>query len=93
MKAVRLYCYPSRDALALWHKHYTKNGGLRDAMGEKRSRYSPEETKAAADDYLEHCRSLRRTMRAVKQPSVEALTEWVDDKDSHARCSMVRLSE
>ena len=93
MKAVELYIrydrsiadtirelgYPSRGALARWYKEYQKNGGLSRGYERKKYKYSVEEKKAAVEYYLEHGRSLRRTIRAMGYPSVEALTKWIDE--------------
>jgi transposase-like protein len=92
MKAIELYIkydrsiadtirelgYPSRGALARWYKEYQKNGCLRRGYERKNHKYSLEEKKAAVDYYLEHGRSLRRTIRAMGYPSVAALTKWID---------------
>jgi len=92
MKAIELYIkydrsiadtirelgYPSRGALARWYKEYQKNGCLRRSYERKNHKYSLEEKKAAVDYYLEHGRSLRRTIRAMGYPSVAALTKWID---------------
>ena len=92
MKAIELYIkyersiagtirelgYPSRGALARWYKEYKKNGYLRRSYERKTHKYSLEEKKAAVGYYLEHGRSLRRTIRAMGYPSVAALTKWID---------------
>lgn len=45
----------------------------------KKHKCNLEEKKVAVDYYLEHGRSLRRTIRAIGYPSVAALTKWVDE--------------
>ncbi len=69
---------PAGGALARWYKEYQKNGYLRRSYERTTHKYSLEEKKAAVGYYLEHGRSLRRTIRAMGYPSVAALTMWID---------------
>jgi transposase InsO family protein/transposase-like protein len=76
---VRELGYPDRKSLKLWHKEYVETGGLHDGYRKSYSKYTAEQKKAAVDYYLEHGRSLSRTVRAMGYPTKEALRTWVDD--------------
>lgn len=94
---IRELGYPSRSVLPRWYKECQANGDLRRKC-ERKPKYSIEEKKAVVDYYLEHGRSLRRTIRAMGYPSVAALTKWIDElapgqrKVSMVSGSMVQLS-
>jgi len=91
MKAVRLYIkydfsaadavrelgYPSRRMLVRWYKEYQETGELHRQYT-REPRRTPEEMQAAVDYYLDHGRSISRTVRAMGYPSRETLSEWID---------------
>lgn len=91
MKAVRLYIkydfsaadtvrelgYPSRRMLVRWYKEYQETGELRRQYT-REPRRTPEQMQAAVDYYLDHGRSISRTVRAMGYPSRETLREWID---------------
>ena len=93
MKAVNLYfkyggnsaavCrelgYPSRWALRLWVKEYKSTGSLHDGYSLRAPEYSEEQKQAAVDYYLEHGRSLRRSIQALGYPNRETLRQWLDE--------------
>ena len=78
MKAVKLYIkydlcaadtirelgYPSRKMLVRWYKEYQETSDLHRHYS-KESRYTFEEMQTAVDYYLNHGRSISRTVRAV----------------------------
>lgn len=92
MKAIKLYVkydfsaadtlrelgYPSRSMLVRWYKEYKETGELHEQYA-KRPRYSPEQMQKAVKYYLNHGRSITRTIRAVGYPSRPTLREWIDE--------------
>lgn len=71
--------YPSRVTLRIWWKEYQFGGDEFLERGHRRPRYSGEEKRGAVDYYLEHGKSLARTIRAMGYPSREMLGNWVDE--------------
>lgn len=71
--------YPSRVTLRSWWKEYQLGGDEFLAGKHRRPRYSDEEKRGAVDHYLEHGKSLARTIRAMGYPSREVLADWVDE--------------
>ncbi len=57
--------YPNRATLRLWWGEYESTGEIPEGRGTRRSKYTDEQMRAAVDHYLEHGRSLSRTMRAL----------------------------
>ncbi len=87
MRAVKLYIkydlnvaatlrelgYPSKNALKQWYVEYMEDGGLHKHFA-KKSKYSPSQKKAAVAYYMEHGRSISRTIRAIGYPCRDVLT-------------------
>ncbi len=72
--------YPSRATLRLWWREYESTGEIPKGKGTRQSKYTDEQMGDAVDYYLEHGRSLSRTMRALGYPkSRQTLGEWIDD--------------
>lgn len=71
--------YPSRATLRNWWREYQIGGDEFLAREHRRPRYSDEEKRGAVDHYLEHGKSLARTIRAMGYPSREVLASWVDE--------------
>ena len=71
--------YPNRNTLRNWWKEYQIGGDGFLERGHRRPRYSVEEKQDAVDHYLEHGKSLARTIRAMEYPSREVLANWVDE--------------
>ena len=71
--------YPSRVTLRNWWKEYQVSGDEFLERRRRRPRYSDEEKRDAVDHYLEHGKSLARTIRAMGYPSREVLASWVDE--------------
>lgn len=71
--------YPTRHTLRNWWREYQIGG---DGFLERKRRepkYSDEEKRGAVDYYLEHGRSLARTIRAMGYPGRETLGGWIDE--------------
>lgn len=71
--------YPNRATLRNWWKEYQLSGDGFLERRHRRPRYSDEERQGAVDHYLEHGKSLARTIRAMGYPSREVLANWVDE--------------
>lgn len=92
MKAVLLYIkydkspsaviyelgYPSRNILASWYKEYVETGVLHGEDNKWKSKYSAEQRKTAITYYLEHGRSISRTVRALGYPKKTTLADWLN---------------
>jgi transposase-like protein len=76
---VRELGYPNRKSLTLWYKEYAKAGKLHEVFAGSRSKYTNQQKRDAVDYYLEHGKSLARTVKAMGYPTKEALRVWVDD--------------
>jgi len=70
--------YPSRAALKLWRKQYlqAKETGRARERTRRKSKYTPEQKQTAVSYYLEHGRSLMRTIRALGYPCRDTLRQW-----------------
>ena len=72
--------YPNRATLRLWWREYESTGEVPEGKGARQSKYTVDQMRAAVDHYLEHGRSLSRTMRALGYPkSRQTLGEWIDE--------------
>ena len=71
--------YPSRGMLYNWYKEYLETGALRsdDKLGH--AKYSKEQRKQAVEYFLEHGRSISRTIRALGFPGKTVLSEWLNE--------------
>ena len=79
MKAVQLYVkydmnmavvirelgYPSRGMLYNWYREFESDGALRNDNERGHSKYTVEQRKQAIQYYLEHGRSISRTIKAL----------------------------
>lgn len=70
---------PNRHTLRNWWKEYQIGGDEFLERRHRRPKYSDEEKRGAVDYYLEHGKSLARTIRAMGYPSREMLGNWVDE--------------
>ncbi len=98
LKAVKLYIkydhrvatvlqelgYPSKNALKQWYREYIKNDGLHEKHG-RQSKYTATQRSAAVEYYLEHGRSISRTIKALGYPHRETLREWLNELASNER--------
>lgn len=71
--------YPTRHTLRNWWKEYQTSGDEFLEKKHRKPKYSDEEKRGAVDYYLEHGRSLARTIRAMGYPSREMLGRWIDE--------------
>lgn len=71
--------YPSKGALRLWVKEYESTGTLHDEYRARAPKYSNQQEQAAVDYYLEHGRSLRRSIQVLGYPNPETLRQWLDE--------------
>lgn len=72
--------YPNRATLRLWWKEYVRTGVVPVGKGTRKSRYTDEQARRAVEHYLEHGRSLSRTMRALGYPKGrQTLCDWIDE--------------
>jgi transposase-like protein len=61
--------FPNRHTLSMWWKEYELTGKVPVGKDHHRkSLYSDEQARAAVDHYMEHGKSLARTMRALGYP-------------------------
>ena len=71
--------YPTRHTLRNWWKEYRISGDGFPERKRRKPKYSDEEKQDAVDHYLEHGRSLARTIGAMGYPGRETLAGWVDE--------------
>ena len=73
--------YPHRQTLRNWWKEYEATGDIPVGKDHHRkSEYTDDQARAAVDHYLEHGKSLARTMRALGYPKGrETLCGWIDE--------------
>lgn len=77
---IRELGYPSRQTLRMWWDEYAATGNVPTGKHESDPRFTDEQRHRAVDHYLEHGRSLARTMRALGYPkSREYLCRWIDE--------------
>lgn len=68
--------YPARNMLQQWYKEYIETGRLHEKHG-KKSKYSLKQKRTAVEYYLEHGRSISRTIHAIGYPHRDTLREWL----------------
>ena len=71
--------YPTRHTLRNWWREYRISGDGFPERKRREPKYSDEEKQDAVDHYLEHGRSLARTIGAMGYPGRETLAGWVDE--------------
>ncbi|MEW6081725.1 MAG: IS3 family transposase [Bacillota bacterium] len=71
--------YPTKNTLKHWVREYNATGALHDGYRGRPPKYSNEQKQAAVDYYLEHGRSLRRSIQALGYPNRETLRQWLDE--------------
>jgi transposase-like protein len=93
MKAVELYFkyggspaavrrelgYPTKNTVKQWAREFESAGALHERCRRHPPRYSEEQKRAAVGYYLEHGRSMQRTVRALGYPHKATLKEWLDE--------------
>ena len=77
---IRELGYPSKEALRMWHRDWLeeRRTGIPSSRGERYSRYTDGQRRAAVEHYLTHGRRSGRTMRRMGYPSREVLAAWID---------------
>lgn len=73
--------YPSLKMLSKWHRELQieqETDIIRD-NSDRCSIYTQQQKQAAGDHYLEHGRSLARTVRALGYPSRRVLSGWCEE--------------
>ena len=73
---IRELGYPSKMALRNWYKEYIMCGGLHSSY-KKEPKYSLEEREHAVTYYIEHGKSVSRTVRNLGYPSRPTLEKWI----------------
>lgn len=105
LKAVRLYIkydlcaadtvrelgYPDRKMLVRWYKEYQETGGLHKQFV-KSPKYTSNNMQIAVDYYLQHGRSIARTIKVIGYPSRETLKEWIDELAPGKRKARIKRS-
>ena len=88
---IRELGYPSRNALKQWYEEYIQSGAINEDK-DRCKKYSRNQMKIAVDYYLEHGRSLSRTIRALGYPTRETLTKWIDELAPNERKVRIKRS-
>ena len=81
---IRELGYPSKESLRNWYKEYIKNGNLHTEYIRK-DMYSEEEKLNAVNYYIEHGKSVSRTVRKLGYPSRPILDKWIDEIASNEK--------
>lgn len=80
--------YPSRRALRNWYEEYLQEGNLHQSYV-KKTKFSEEEMEIAVNYYLEHGKSVSRTVKKLGYPSRPVLDKWIleraPDEKRHCR--------
>ena len=80
--------YPDRRMLAKWYKDYLdeqKDGIARDRYSRRSPQYSLEQKTTAVKHYLEHGRSMARTIKMLGYPCRETLRDWCKELAPESR--------
>ena len=75
---IRELGYPSRNALRQWVKDFKRDGDLHKRH-KRKSKFSKEECEFAVKHYLEHRKSIIKTIRAIGYPSRYTLFQWLKE--------------
>ena len=70
--------YPSKNRLYQWYQEYISTGTLSDKK-DRKSKYSKEQREAAVKYYLEHGKSVSKTIAALGYPKKSALCDWLNE--------------
>ena len=85
---IRELGYPTRRALRNWYEEYKENKSLHTNYIRK-YKYNSEEKHTAVNYYLEHGKSVSRTVRKLGYPSRPELVNWIaeiaPDQKKHCR--------
>ncbi|MGI6728208.1 MAG: IS3 family transposase [Anaerovoracaceae bacterium] len=75
---IRELGYPSKKSLRNWYHEYKGSNDLHSNYNRK-DKYSLEEKQVAVDYYLEHGKSISRTVRKLGYPSRPKLDKWISE--------------
>ena len=80
---VRVLGYPDPTQLKVWYKEFIERGDLHQHF-RKPTKYTPADIQTAVDYYLQHGRSISRTIRKLGYPSRPTMRAWLlaHDPDS-----------
>jgi transposase-like protein len=85
---IRELGYPTKETLWNWYNEYSQNGDLHQNFI-KQPKYSEEEIQRAVNYYLEHGRSISKTVKKLGYPSRPILNKWIlelaPEKKRHCR--------
>ena len=85
---IRELGYPSKNSLRNWYEEYKNSNDLHSSYIRK-YKYSSEEKQVAVTYYLEHGKSVSRTVRKLGYPSRPELDKWIaeiaPDQKKHCR--------
>ncbi len=71
--------YPSRNQIRAWYKEYAETGTVKEKSARNRSKFTAEQRATAVKYYLEHGRSITKTIRALGYPKRTTLCEWLNE--------------
>lgn len=105
MRAVKLYIkydksaasviqelgYPNRHTLKNWYLEYQQNNDLKK-KSQRASKFSYEQEETAVSYYMEHGKSISRTIRALGYPSRTLLKQWIQKQHPEEKTHCVRNS-
>lgn len=75
---IRELGYPSRNALRYWVKEF-ENEGLLHENNKHKSKYSDEQRRLAVNHYLDHGKSISKTIRAIGYPNRYTMSLWLKE--------------
>lgn len=85
---IRELGYPSKQSLWNWYNEFSQNGDLHQDYI-KQPKFSEDEKQRAVNYYLEHGRSVSRTVKKLGYPSRPVLDKWIlefaPEKKRHCR--------
>lgn len=75
-EVIRELGYPSKGSLRKWYQEYKKSGDLHFEFIRK-NKYSSDDKQNAVTYYIEHGKSVSRTVRKLGYPSRPILDKWI----------------
>ena len=86
---IRQLGYPTKNSLKSWHREYERDRDLQVGYARSRKKYAAQQLQVAVQHYLDHDRCIASTLRALRYPCRELLTDWIDELYPHIRRRMV----
>lgn len=71
--------YPSKGRLYKWYQEYKETGQISDGSKKNSGKYTKEQRETAVKYYLEHGKSISRTIRALGYPQKTTLCDWLNE--------------